>query len=188
MINIRVSMAGQDVILRKIGALASAVKDLRPAWKNVFAFMDKYELNVFKSGGSFDGMAGWAPRKDGSFAWKRKGGATGGNTWGKKFSVSKHGGLFQSIKRADKGHGILVDSGRLMNSLAVSSSSDAIREMDAKWMVYGTSVPYAGYHQTGTRKMVARPPLRLTESAKRQITQIVVLHMRKTGQFVRESL
>jgi phage gpG-like protein len=58
-----------------------------------------------------------------------------------------------------KEHGaILVDSGRMYESLTTpNGTADTIWETGDTWLRFGTSVPYAHWHQTGTRRMPARP-------------------------------
>lgn len=51
------------------------------------------------------------------------------------------------------GRGILVRSGDLRESLA---SNLGVREFTRKSMTVGTQIPYASYHQNGTRTMPAR--------------------------------
>lgn len=54
---------------------------------------------------------------------------------------------------------VLVRTGRLRDALTKSSSGFANRAYTATEMQFGTQgVPYAGFHQTGTIHMVARPP------------------------------
>ena len=69
---------------------------------------------------------------------------------------------------ARKGHSkILIDSRRLVRSLT-QKTDDAIRAPfqsgNMAGLVFGTAVPYAHYHMTGTRNMPARPMVGLTES------------------------
>lgn len=58
-----------------------------------------------------------------------------------------------------KEHGaILVDTGRMYESLTTpNGTADTIWETGDTWLRFGTSVPYARFHQTGTRRMPARP-------------------------------
>lgn len=82
---------------------------------------------------------------------------------------------------AAKGHDrILVDTGRLMASLT-SDSPDAIREIvtgvHTPTMSFGTSVEYAGYHQTGTEHMPARPVLGITDIGMERLTDDLLDHL-----------
>jgi len=66
-----------------------------------------------------------------------------------------------------KGHDkILIDTGRLIKSLT-QRGGDAIREPfvsgNMAGLVFGTSVPYAHFHMSGTRYMPARPEVGVTE-------------------------
>ena len=55
---------------------------------------------------------------------------------------------------------ILKAEGRLEDSLVKRSGKDAISTvLNQKTLVLGTRVPYAGFHQFGTRKMPKRPPI-----------------------------
>lgn len=60
---------------------------------------------------------------------------------------------------------LILDRTRaLMSGLTDSSSSTARRESSNEALVFGTSgVEYATFHQTGTKKMPARPPLDMGE-------------------------
>lgn len=71
--------------------------------------------------------------------------------------------LARSTVRRKKHSRILVDTGRLLGSLSSSDHTDAIRDIEDRYLAFGTSVPYAIYHQTGTSRMPARPPVGLNE-------------------------
>ncbi|QDV78084.1 phage virion morphogenesis protein [Botrimarina mediterranea] len=71
-----------------------------------------------------------------------------------------------TIKR--KGHSrILVETGRLGVSLTQSGHPDAVVEIVDEpgqgGFSRGTAVEYAGYHQKGTKRMPARPPVGVDE-------------------------
>lgn len=69
------------------------------------------------------------------------------------------------------GSTILVRTGALRSSLAGKAGS--ITRIN-KWSAeLGTSVPYAGYHQSGTSKMPKRPPIDLSQASRHQWVQIV---------------
>lgn len=58
-----------------------------------------------------------------------------------------------------KGHGIiLVETDRLMDSLT-KNTGDSRWTHDEREAEFGTAVPYAGFHQKGTNKFPARPPV-----------------------------
>lgn len=60
------------------------------------------------------------------------------------------------------GRPILVIDGRLRESV-VNNTSDSIVKITKDSAVVGTTVPYAGFIQRGTRKMPARPFLAITK-------------------------
>ena len=59
---------------------------------------------------------------------------------------------------ARKGHAtILVDTGRLRQSLTELGSPDNLFRVDKRGALFGTNVDYAFWHQRGTKQMPARP-------------------------------
>jgi phage gpG-like protein len=65
------------------------------------------------------------------------------------------------------GKPILERTGELMASLTSPGAPGAVRVEERKTLTLGTTVPYAIFHQTGTRKMARRPEIQLTEPFKR---------------------
>jgi phage gpG-like protein len=59
-----------------------------------------------------------------------------------------------------------------MNSLSAGGAGNVATGTEAG-LVFGTSVRYAGFHQDGTRRMVARPFLGITPAMEHRIEQIV---------------
>lgn len=83
---------------------------------------------------------------------------------------------------------ILVFSGRLRRSL--TSLRGSPNEIDKKSAVFGTDVPYAGFHQTGTSKMPARkivfvPPLFANTMARKAADHIVHGNIGATGSLLK---
>ena len=67
-----------------------------------------------------------------------------------------------TIKR--KGHDrILVETGALRDSLVTIGGPGNVHEAMQRGMVFGTDVEYALFHQTGTSRMPARPPVGMAE-------------------------
>ncbi len=86
---------------------------------------------------------------------------------------------YKKVKQAKYGNApILQASKRLYKSLT-SGGGEAIIEEGPQEMVLGTSVPYAGYHQSGTGKMPARPPIDLTDEHEKRLTEPVNLYLRQ---------
>lgn len=70
---------------------------------------------------------------------------------------------------------ILVRTGRLMRSLA-SKTTDTVEEITSRDLRIGTGVPYAIYHQKGTKKMPARPLIALTQKLLDKWTELFAKH------------
>lgn len=68
-----------------------------------------------------------------------------------------------------------------------SEAGDMVEEIDEKSLIFGTSVYYAFWHQFGTKKMVARPPLEMSEDEKKEIVQIIRKYVwKKTKELEKE--
>lgn len=77
---------------------------------------------------------------------------------------------------------ILRATDRLMTSLTRKFDPENIEAMDGvDAMKFGSSVPYGGYHQTGTSKMPRRRPVALTEADKIAIMKAIQLSIRKAA-------
>ena len=61
---------------------------------------------------------------------------------------------------------ILHATGRLAKSLTRKHDPWMQLDVGPNFLVYGSHVPYAGFHQTGTRHMPPRKPLRFGEAEK----------------------
>ena len=64
--------------------------------------------------------------------------------------------------RVRPGRSLLVFDGDMIKSLVTSHDSNGIRKQKARSLVLGSKVPYARYHQDGTKNMRARPLFLLT--------------------------
>jgi phage gpG-like protein len=76
--------------------------------------------------------------------------------------------------RRTKQSKILVDTGRLRNSVvAIAASADAVRTQDQLTLIWGTRVPYARAHQQGdpSRNLPARPFLGVSPAAYRRLVR-----------------
>lgn len=67
-----------------------------------------------------------------------------------------------------KGHAvILFETGQQMQSLTSADAEDAIRDIQEihlfTGLTFGTSAPFAAFHQAGTRRMPARPHVGMNE-------------------------
>ena len=87
------------------------------------------------------------------------------------------GAPWKPRKAPTGGWPLLVRTGALRASL----TGPSVRQITPRRMVLGTNDPKAGFHQTGTRKMVARPLVRLTAANKAQWTRIIHAYLLKSA-------
>lgn len=85
-------------------------------------------------------------------------GASGGTPWqdlapSTVATKARHAGAYR----------ILQETGVLFDSLTSKGATGNIFEVGPDHLRLGTDVPYATFHQTGTSRMPARPPVKLNE-------------------------
>lgn len=81
--------------------------------------------------------------------------------------------LYKKEHGVDKAfYPLLRFSGKLANSILDPQAMGAVKELSATSLVLGTTIPYALYHQLGTSKMPARPPIINKASEKHGQTSI----------------
>ncbi len=68
---------------------------------------------------------------------------------------------------------ILVNTGTLRESLVHLGGSGNIAEAGARSMLFGSEVEYATFHQSGTGKMPARPPIGICDETLDKICEQV---------------
>lgn len=129
-----VALPGLPALAIGLSRIREDISDWRPFWRERFvpAFR-RQVLEDFVSEGAHSGSR-WAALSPAYAAWKR---------------------------RHAPGRGILVLSGAMKASL-VGEGPGAIVRLTATTADVGTSVPYALFHQRGTRRMPQRPPMRIT--------------------------
>jgi phage gpG-like protein len=74
-------------------------------------------------------------------------------------------------------HPILVRSGALKRSWLDRGHGKHILESTRKYIDFGTKVPYAIYHQTGTRKMKARKMVLADKGTLNQIVRFIRMYL-----------
>lgn len=72
---------------------------------------------------------------------------------------------------------ILQASGKMYRSLTQAGAPGAVVEEGKQELAIGTSIKYAGYHQTGGKHLPARPPIDLTEEQERRILEPLKLKL-----------
>lgn len=142
---LKFSITGQDQVLRTFTCWTEGLRDFSPALEDIADDFLNLEQQQFAGEGR-TGSGGWKALSPDYAAWK----AT--NYPGAK---------------------ILERDGWLRDSLTVKDAPFQIRDITATQAVLGTNVPYGMYHQTGTKRMPARPPIQLSESDKTRWGKLV---------------
>lgn len=132
----RVELPGQPAFVRGLQRFADQIENFQPFWEEWFkpAWVRHVTLHYETQGGSTGGQ--WAPLREAYGIWKQK-------HW--------------------PGLPVGVLSGATRESLTFSGDPRAIWNASPTSLTVGTNVPYAMYLQLGTRRMPARPPLRVND-------------------------
>jgi phage gpG-like protein len=133
-VNLSIEIDGQKEFDHAVDLFNERIADWREAWPEIEQVFYRIELEQFNTEGSRGGGR-WVPLSPAYKKWKEV---------------------------RYPGKPILHLTGRLKRSLSVLGGEDSIRDAQPDSLTLGTKVPYAGYHQRGTSKMPARPPLELT--------------------------
>jgi len=140
MFRFKLEIAGQVQMDRGIARFADGVTDYRPVWPLFEDLFYAQEKNQFQTEGA-EGGAEWQQLSEKYGDWKRV---------------------------HFPGKPILQRTGDLERSLTSASDPNTVRREERKTLTLGSRVSYAIYHQTGTKKMPARPEIQLTEAFKRE--------------------
>ena len=131
-----VTVDGVQQSTRAFSALDESVRDFRELWPELHMYFLRATSEQFESIGVRGGQR-WQPLSERYAKWKQK-----------KFP----------------GKPILVRTERLKRSLSLGGSApDQVAEFQPLYAVFGTSVPYAQYHQRGTSRMAQRQILQPTQ-------------------------
>lgn len=82
-------------------------------------------------------------------------GAAGGTPWAPLAASTLK-------KKRETRRGILNVTGALLASLTEAGSPGHVEKVDGRQLLLGSALPYATFHQTGTRRMPARPIIALS--------------------------
>lgn len=74
---------------------------------------------------------------------------------------------------------ILVRTGALMRSL--TARPYGVERITRDSLTVGTNIDYAWYHQHGTSRMPARPPVEFTDARRREWVRIIQRHVVQAG-------
>lgn len=150
MLRISLVVDGAAVFDRAFSRFGEGISDLRPIWDDVAKDFWDIEQQQFKSQGAHSNT--WKPLSEKYGQWKAK-----------KYP----------------GKQILEIDGTLWRSLTQKGAKGAVYDPQKDELAIGTSIPYAQYHQRGTRRMPRRAPIDLTEGDKRRIGRTI--HRRLVG-------
>lgn len=145
MIRIGFSVAGVAQVDARLDRLDVAAANLFSTWLKATELLEAAEQSQFESEGAF-GSGGWKPLSEAYAAWK---------------------------EQHYPGKPILQREGALFDSLTEQAAPGAIRDIFPNFMQFGTSVPYAVFHQEGTDTMPARPPLIMPPATRVAITALI---------------
>jgi phage gpG-like protein len=139
-------VAGDRQLDRTLLRMAGRADDMSDALGAVGDMLAGAETRQFSSQGTY-ASGGWAPLAPSTLARKA------------------------ALGQGDR---ILVATGELRDSLTRrTGGGNALREVTPSSLVFGTTVPYARFHQQGTGRMPQRRPLELTEGDRRQSVRIL---------------
>jgi len=144
-----------DRPLRRAFVVYERANDLTPAWQRMLPALRDYIDRRIATGGTHHNMPPFAPLSPRYARWK---------------------------SRRYPGAPILVRSGRLRDSLTNPNHPDAIATVTPQSLTYGTSVPYAAYHQLGTQRMPARPPIKLSRTLQTHLLTILRNYLIEQGE------
>lgn len=140
--------------LKRVLVVYERVNNLQPAFERMLPVLQQYSENYLARGGAYEGNPPFAPLSSRYAKWKA---------------------------RRYPNAPILTRSGRLRASLA-SATNDSIADATQDALTYGTRVPYAVYHQFGTRKMPKRPPLKLSKPLSARLITILRDYLLEQGE------
>lgn len=132
---INFTLDGVGTVTRRINGVIGKVKNLTPAFKKIGKDFRETERRVFQGQGAYGSRSRWQPLTPKYKEWK-----------------DKH----------YPGKPILEQTGALKNSL-ISKGGNHIEIITKNSITLGNKDPKFKWHQKGTRKMVARPPITFTK-------------------------
>ncbi len=116
---------------RRFGKILRRSRDFKPVFRWMFQELQEAHRENFRTQGAASGFP-WKPLEPQYASWK----------------IENYGA-----------NGVLVRSGDLERSLTMNSGRGAVRDMGARTAEFGTKLPYAKFHQSGTSNMAQRKPL-----------------------------
>jgi len=130
-VKVRITKVDTSAVRKRFAAMTRRSQDFRPVFRWVMQELQKAHRQNFRSQGASSGFP-WSPLDPQYASWKLE-------NYGAK--------------------GILVREGDLENSLTMNSGRGAVRDVGLRTAEFGTRIPYAKFHQTGTTNMAQRKPV-----------------------------
>jgi phage gpG-like protein len=150
-LGLHLELAGDVQLSRRFLTVQDNVRDLRPAMRQVLDYWrSKQREQVDSLGGHASG--GWLTLAPATIARKRS-----------SSDVTTRGNATRQLHATET----------LRKSLTVEGAEYSIGEVDEDGVTFGTSVPYAGIHQTGGAHIPQRRPLELNEPARAHSMRIL---------------
>jgi phage gpG-like protein len=145
-LEIELDVFGTRVVRRRMLRFADAAEDMRPAWDDVAAILEGATRRNFQTRG-----------------------VSGGSRWR---DLNED---YAEATGRRPGERILRLSDRLYDSLTNPQHAEHVFESEPDSMRWGSRVPYGKFHQSlrPRRKIPYRPPVRLSENAKRGVTRAI---------------
>ena len=141
---LQITVSGMSQVTRNLGSIAKGFKNFRPIFEKIGDDFRKTQSAVFRSEGGFEGRSGWVPLSPQYRLQKAK-------LYGGKPILQATGALRNSFTRKGGNHICQISNDRI---------------------ILGSRDPKGGYHQNGTSKMPARPPLEASNTTNRRWVRI----------------
>jgi phage gpG-like protein len=141
-VKIDVDVSGEEIVARDLLRIGRRTVNAAPALREIGSLLEDLVQENFDTEGRAGGAA-WKPLAPATVAQKAAAGA-----------------------RPE----ILQRSGDLLASL--TGGPGHIREIGDSWLVFGSGVPYGGFHQKG-KGVPQRRPVQFVERGRRQIVKIL---------------
>lgn len=139
---IDLEVSGEQIVSRELLRTSRRARNAQPALREVGVLLEELTERNFATEGASGGKP-WAPLAESTVRQKAAAGQSGGT---------------------------LVATGDLLDSL--TGGAGHIRETGLNFLIFGTGVEYAGYHQKG-KGVPQRKPLQVTELHKRLAVKII---------------
>lgn len=165
-LKITFAVEGGTELLRTLAVKTSAIKNLIPAWDQIETKVQAFQKRVFLNKGADGGLSAWKPLKESTRRGKSR---DGYGQW------ANHP---------------LIRTQALFKSWTTPNGPASVRYKEPLFFAMGVDegqLPYAKFHQFGTRHMPAREHLRFPDQLRRDIVKIIQRHLVETKQFVRET-